>query len=261
MHTPTDRRSAMSVIGVAGIGALAVPVLGVQPAGQPPTQPAAQPLGGPLSASEMGYDAAKGEYVLPPLPYATDALEPHMDAATVELHHGKHHNSYVEGLNKALKALADIRAGTGDASLVKHWSREIAFHGSGHVNHTLFWNMMAPAGKGGGGEPSGKLAEMITRDFGSNGAFVKQFTAAAVSVEGSGWAYLAFEPMARKLMVVQGEKHQNHSITGVRLILAIDMWEHAYYLKHQNKRPAYVAAFMNIVNWPFCARLLDHATA
>jgi Fe-Mn family superoxide dismutase len=248
---PLDRRTILSGLGISALGVVAAPALG----GQAATQPAGTPV------ADLGFDAAKGEYVLPPLPYPKDALEPHLDAATMEIHHGKHHKAYVDGLNKALKALADIRAGTGDASLVKHWSREVSFHGAGHINHSLFWNMMAPAGKGGGGEPTGPLADMIARDFGSFAAFAGHFKAAAVAVEGSGWAWLVYEPVARRLLITQGEKQQNLMLTGVRPILGVDVWEHAYYLKYQNKRADYVAAFMNVVNWSFCASLLKAATA
>ncbi len=246
-----DRRAALTALGVAGLGAIAAPAMGQAGAAQPALD----------LFADLGYDAAKGEYTLPPLPYAKDALEPHLDAATMEIHHDKHHKAYVDGLNKALKALADIRAGAGDAGLVKHWSREVSFHGSGHVNHALFWKMMAPAGKGGGGEPEGKLADMIKRDFGSFAAFTAHFKAASTAVEGSGWGWLVYEPVGRRLLVTQGEKQQNLMMTGVRPILGIDVWEHAYYLKYQNKRADYVAAFMNVVNWSFCSKLLDAAGA
>lgn len=201
-----------------------------------------------------GYDNAKGEFVLPALPYDKASLEPHIDALTMEIHHGKHHKAYVDGLNKAMRALADIREG-GDAGLVKHWSREVSFHGSGHVNHTLFWNMMAPAGKGGGGQPSGALADAINRDFGSYDKFVAHFKAAAAQVEGGGWAWLAIEPLSRKLIIVQQEKQQDMMPTNARAILGIDVWEHAYYVKYQNRRSDYVGAFFNIVNWKFCQDL------
>jgi superoxide dismutase, Fe-Mn family len=126
-------------------------------------------------------------YELPALPYAYTALEPHIDEATLHLHHDKHHKAYVDGLNNAEAKLAEARE-KGDFGLVKHWSRELAFHGSGHILHTLYWNTMAAPASGGGGKPSGALLAQIEKDFSSYDAFTKQFTAAAVAVEGSGWA-------------------------------------------------------------------------
>jgi Fe-Mn family superoxide dismutase len=167
----------------------------------------------------------------------------------------------VAGLNKALKELKNIREGGGDASLIKHWSREVSFHGSGHINHTLFWNMMAPAGKGGGGQPSGKLAEAINTAFGSFDKFVAQFKAAATQVEGGGWAWLVYDPVSKGLAIIQEEKQQDMMLTGCRPILGIDVWEHAYYLKYQNKRGDYIGAWMNVVNWPFAAELFEKASA
>src|SRR5262245_43013467 len=138
---------------VTAIGALGFTAFGGAALAQPAiTTPDAKK---PATAALPGWDAAKGEYVLPPLPYPKEALEPHIDAQTMEVHHDKHHAAYVSGLNKALSELAKIRDGQGDPSLIKHWSREVSFHGSGHANHTLFWQMMAPAGKGGGAQPTG----------------------------------------------------------------------------------------------------------
>src|ERR1051325_4225619 len=215
----------------------------------------------PSDPHKAGWDAAKGEYVLPPLPYDKAALEPHIDAQTMEIHHDKHHAAYVAGLNTAMKELTHIREGGGDAGLIKHWSREVSFHGSGHANHTLFWQMMAPAGKGGGGQPSGKLADAINASFGAFDKFVAQFKSAATQVEGGGWAWLAYDPMSKGLVIIQEEKQQDMMLTGARPILGIDVWEHAYYLKYQNKRADYVSAFMNVANWGFAQSLFDLATA
>ncbi|MCC6799458.1 MAG: superoxide dismutase [Anaerolineae bacterium] len=187
------------------------------------------------------------KYELPPLPYAYDALEPHIDEQTMRLHHDKHHLSYVNGLNAALDKLAAARE-AGDFALVKHWSREAAFHGSGHFLHSIFWPNMAPAGSG-PGEPSGDLAAQIAKDFGSFNAFKAQFGAAAGAVEGSGWALLVWEPNAGQLEVLTAEKHQNLTQWGVVPLLVLDVWEHAYYLKYQNNRGAYVTAWWNVVNW------------
>ena len=185
---------------------------------------------------------------LQPLPYDYNALEPYIDEQTMHLHHDIHHKGYVDGLNNAEKKLAEARA-AGDYALVKHWSREEAFHGSGHFMHALFWPNMAPQGRGGGGEPKGELAEQIKKDFGSFDAFKKHYSAAAVAVEGGGWAVLAWQPQGKQLVVLQSEKHQQLTQWGVVPLLVCDVWEHAYYLKYQNKRAAYVEAWWNVVNW------------
>lgn len=189
-------------------------------------------------------------YELPPLPYAYDALEPYYDEQTVRLHHDKHHAAYVAGLNKAEEQLAAARA-AGDYALVKHWERELAFHGSGHLLHTLFWENMTP---GGGGEPSGELAAQIAQDFGGFEAFKAQFNAAANAVEGSGWGLLGWLPAFGKLVILQVEKHQDLTLWGVVPLLIVDVWEHAYYLKYQNRRAEWVSNWWNLVNWPDVAR-------
>lgn len=190
----------------------------------------------------------KMPHQLPSLPYDYNALEPNIDEQTMHLHHDIHHKAYVDGLNKAEDMLAQARK-SGDHALVKHWSREAAFHGSGHFLHTIFWPNMAPAGKGGGGEPSGALAQAINKDFGSFDAFKSQFSAAATAVEGSGWAILTYQPQGDQLVILQSEKHQNLTQWGVIPLLVLDVWEHAYYLKYQNRRAEYVKNFFNIINW------------
>ena len=194
-------------------------------------------------------------YELPPLPYAYDALEPHIDEQTMHLHHDLHHKGYVDGLNKALDML-DAARQSGDYGLVKHWEREAAFHGSGHFLHSIFWENMGP---GKGGEPQGALRQQIEKDFGSFEAMKKQFSAAAVAVEGSGWAMLVWEPSAGQLEILTAEKHQNLTQWGVVPLLVLDVWEHAYYLKYQNKRAAYVDAFWNVVNWDDVGKRLASA--
>lgn len=195
------------------------------------------------------------KHELPPLPYAYDALEPHYDSQTVKLHHDAHHKAYVDGLNNAEAKLAEARE-KGDFALVKHWSRELAFHGSGHLLHTLFWENMSPNG---GGPATGQLAEQIKTDFGSYEAFKKQFTAAAIAVEGSGWAILCWNPVFGKLEILTAEKHQNLTQWGVVPLLTVDVWEHAYYLKYQNKRAAFVEAWWNLVNWDNVTKRLEEA--
>jgi Fe-Mn family superoxide dismutase len=259
-QAPILRRDLM--VGL-GIGAAALASLGTTALAQPtiqPVNPGSRPRG-PLTPQQLGWDPEKNEFMLPKLPYAPEALEPHIDKLTMEIHHSKHHDSYVKGLNRALAELAKIREGQADPSLIKHWSREVSFHGAGHVNHTLFWLMLAPAGKGGGGQPSGTLAQAIDRDFGSFEKFLAHFKAAATQVEGGGWAWLIREPFSGKLMVIQGEKQQDLMVTGGQPLLGIDVWEHAYYVKYQNKRADYVNAVMNVVNWPFVQDLFARATA
>lgn len=205
-----------------------------------------------------GYDPALGEFTLDPLPYAPEALEPHLDAETMRIHHGKHHAAYVAGLNKALAELAKARD-AGDFALVKHWSREVTFHGAGHLNHTLFWRCMAPAGHGGGGVPSGALAKAIDAQFGSFDKFAAHFKAAAGAVEGGGWAHLVLEPASKRLIIIQMEKQQDMFLPGATPLLGIDVWEHAYYLRYQNRRADYVGAFMNVINWPQVGAWYDEA--
>ena len=220
---------------------------------------AAAASGTAVSPQLPGFDASAGEYILPPLPYAYDALEPSIDAQTMQLHHDIHHAGYVRGLNAALARLAEMRA-SGDFGLVKHWSRQAAFAGSGHFLHTVFWTNMAPAGDGGGGEPSSELADALAESFGAVDAFRSQFSAAARSVEGSGWGILAYEPVSARMQVLQAEKHQNLGQWGVVPLLVLDVWEHAYYLNYQNRRGDYVNAFWNIVNWQNVAERLSEAS-
>lgn len=187
------------------------------------------------------------EYVLPKLPYSYDALEPYIDEATMRLHHEKHHAAYVNGLNAALAKLEEARQ-KGDMSSIQALSKAVAFHGSGHALHVLFWETMCPKEKS--AEPkSGLLFEALAKDFGSIEKFKKQFSEAAKSVEGSGWAILAYDPLGERLVVLQAENHQKLTMQGSIPLLAIDVWEHAYYLKYQNRRADYVEAWWNVVNW------------
>lgn len=199
-----------------------------------------------------------GKHTLPELPYAYDALEPHIDEQTMRLHHDKHHLGYVNGLNKAEADLAAARE-SGDFSKIQDIERRVAFHGSGHVNHTLFWRNMCPAKDY--KDPSGKLAEQINKDFGSFENFKAQFSAAAKAVEGSGWAFLVWSPEGNYLTTIAGENHQKQFVNNQIPLLVLDVWEHAYYLNYQNNRGAYVDAFWNIVNWENVAENFDKALA
>lgn len=188
------------------------------------------------------------EHVLPKLPYAYDALEPFIDKQTVELHHDKHHAAYVTGLNNAEKNLAKARQ-ENDFTYVQFWSRQFAFHGGGVFLHNLYWNSMAPLSEGGGSEPNGDLLETINEDFGGFGSFKAQFIAAAKNVEGNGWCALAHRPEHDRLCILQIENHQKLTPWGTEPILVLDMWEHAHYLKYQNRKDEYVNAWWNVVNW------------
>ncbi|WP_310831281.1 Fe-Mn family superoxide dismutase [Paenibacillus pedocola] len=200
----------------------------------------------PPEARETG-SVPIGGHTLPPLPYAYNALEPYIDEKTMTIHHDKHHKSYVDGLNKAEIKLAEARK-SGDFDLVKHWERELAFNGAGHYLHTIFWNVMSPQG---GGRPTGALLDGIERSFGSYDAFKTQFSEAAGKVEGGGWAILVWSPRSRRLEILTAEKHQNLSQWDVVPLLALDVWEHAYYLKHQSDRAGYIKDWWKVVNWPY----------
>ena len=190
---------------------------------------------------------------LPPLDYAYNALEPYIDEATMKLHHDIHHLAYVKGLNTAEEKLAAARESK-DFALVKHWERELAFHGAGHFLHCIFWKNLSPNG---GGRPEGTLLAQLQRDFGSYEGFEAQFKAAATAVEGSGWALLVKNYVANKLEILTAEKHQQLSQWVVEPILTLDVWEHAYYLKYQNRRAEYVENFFKVINWKDVALRFD----
>ncbi|ABS41781.1 superoxide dismutase [Clostridium botulinum] len=194
-------------------------------------------------------------HTLPNLNYDYNALEPHYDEQTLKIHHDIHHKVYVDGLNKAEQKLQEARE-SGDFALIKHWEKEIAFHGSGHILHTLFWENMVPNGNL---NPEGSAIERIKQDFGDYEKFKKQFTEAAIAVEGSGWTILAWNPMFQKLVILQAEKHQNLTQWGVVPLLILDLWEHAYYLKYQNRRAEFINAWWNIVNWDIVNTRYDNA--
>jgi Fe-Mn family superoxide dismutase len=186
-----------------------------------------------------------GPFKLPPLPYAVDALEPHIDARTMEIHHDKHHAAYVANLNKAVADYPDL-ARVPIEELVQGLVRN---QGGGHFNHTLFWQMMA---KNGGGEPKGDLGQALGEQFKTFTAFKEEFTKAALGQFGSGWAWLTLDPT--KKLRVEASANQDNPLTQRRVpLLGLDVWEHAYYLKYQNRRPEYVAAFFNVINWDYVA--------
>ncbi len=195
-------------------------------------------------------------HTLPALPYAYDALEPHIDAKTMEIHHSRHHQTYVTNLNAALADLPELAALPLEAllaridSLPAQVQGAVRNHGGGHANHSLFWQVMSPQG---GGEPAGELAAAIERDLGGLEAFKQAFTQAALSRFGSGWAWLVVDGRG-KLQVVSSANQDSPLMEGLTPILGLDVWEHAYYLKYQNKRPDYIAAFYNVIDWDEVAR-------
>ncbi|WP_025027724.1 superoxide dismutase [Caldalkalibacillus mannanilyticus] len=188
-----------------------------------------------------------GGHQLPPLPYDYTALEPYISEEIMRLHHTKHHQSYVDGLNKAEKKMLEARQ-KGNYELIRHWEREAAFHGAGHYLHTIFWNNMSPAG---GGVPHGELAKQIEKDFGSFDLFKSHFTHAAKEVEGVGWAILVWAPRSHRLEILQAEKHQFLSQWDVIPILVLDVWEHAYYLQYKADKEKYIQNWWNVVNWKY----------
>lgn len=184
-------------------------------------------------------------HTLPQLEYAYDALEPYIDETTMMLHHSKHHQAYVNGLNNAEQKLIEARE-KGEFALVKHWERELAFHGSGHFLHCIFWKNMKP----GGSKPTDSdFATAVNSKFGSYENMMKHFIAASVAVEGSGWGMLVYNFMSSSLEILTAEKHQNLGQWVVMPLLVIDVWEHAYYLKYRNDRAQYVNAWTNVINW------------
>ncbi|AVO34766.1 superoxide dismutase [Ottowia oryzae] len=207
-------------------------------------------------------------YTLPPLPYAYDALEPDIDARTMEIHYTKHHQAYVNNLNAAVEGtpFADepVEALIAKLDRLPEATRiAVRNNGGGHANHSLFWTVMAPAGQG-GGVPTGALAAAIDADLGGFDAFKDAFTKAAISRFGSGWAWLVVN--AQGQLAVESSGNQDSPLmrgigSGATPILGLDVWEHAYYLKYQNRRPEYIAAFYNVVNWPEVARRHQAALA
>ena len=225
------RREALSTLGVS---ALALAAAG-------PSLDAAAP---------DQAQAAAGPYSLAPLPYAFGALEPHIDALTMQIHHGRHHQAYVNNLNTALAGAGEAGTGPLDdmlknlAALPESVRTAVRNNGGGHVNHVQFWTVLAP---GAGGAPAGAIADAITGAFGSFDTFKDQFSKAAMGRFGSGWAWLSDDK--GKLVIHSTANQDTPSMEGKRAIFGLDVWEHAYYLKYQNRRADYVGAFWNVINW------------
>ena len=197
------------------------------------------------------------KFTLPDLPYDYAALEPHISAQIMQLHHDKHHNTYVTGANTALEKMEEARA-SGDAAGAAKLSKDLQFNLGGHINHSIFWKNLSPEG---GDKPTGELAAAIDEFFGSFDAFRDQFTAVATTIQGSGWAILAYEPIAGNLVIEQMYDQQNGVPVATIPLLQLDMWEHAFYLDYQNVKADYVKAFWNIVNWADVTERFEKARA
>ncbi len=212
---------------------------------------------------QKGAAGTPTKHTLPELPYDFGALEPHIDAQTMQIHHDKHHQAYITNLNNALnkhpellnKSLEDLLRGI--SSIPEDIRTAVRNHGGGHHNHSLFWTILAPAGKGGGGEPTGALADAIKRTFGDFAKFKEQLSTAATSQFGSGWAWLTVSN--GKLEIASRPNQDSPVMENTTPILGLDVWEHAYYLKYQNRRPDYVTALWNVVNWREVGRRYDAA--
>ena len=215
-----------------------------------------------LAAQPSAAAAPGGPFTLPSLPYSFDALEPQIDAKTMEIHHDKHHAAYVANLNKAVAdnpalGMKTVEELLKDLDAVPEKLRmAVRNQGGGHYNHSLFWQMMK---KGGGGEPTGELASALDKGFGSFSGFKDKLTEAATKVFGSGWAWVVLDG---KELKIQSEPNQDSPLSqGLQPILGIDVWEHAYYLKYQNRRPEYIAAWFNVINWDFVSERFMKARA
>ena len=190
-------------------------------------------------------------YTLPKLPYGYDALEPHIDAKTMEIHHTKHHQAYIDNLNKAIAGKANLESKSvedliSNLNVVPEDIRTaVRNHGGGHANHSLFWKLLGPKA---GGEPTGAIADAIKKGFGNFAAFKEKFETTAKTRFGSGWAWLTIDKSG-KLEVYSTANQDSPLMEGKRPIVGLDVWEHAYYLKYQNRRPDYIAAFWNVINW------------
>ncbi|MGD0070601.1 MAG: superoxide dismutase [Candidatus Bathyarchaeia archaeon] len=194
-------------------------------------------------------------FTLPKLPYDYNALAPYISEQQLKLHHDKHHQGYVNGANAAFEKLDKARSENAEIDM-KATLKELSFNVGGHILHSIFWENMAPAGKG-GGKPGGAVADMIDMGFGSFERFKKEFTTAATSVEGSGWAALAVHPCIGRPLIMQIEKHNVNVYPSFKILMVLDVWEHAYYVDYKNERAKFVEAFWNIVNWDYVNKNLS----
>ncbi len=197
---------------------------------------------------------ADGSYVLPPLPYEADALEPLLDVRTVNTHHDRHHAAYVAGANAAAETLRKVAGNVYDEAVASSAMRKLAFNLGGHILHCLYWDSISPEKQDG---PTGALADAIQADFGSYDGFLRVFRGVAMGVQGSGWAVLGRERLSKRLTVLGIERHQDILLPGFKPLLACDVWEHAYYLRYLNNRAGYVDAFLRQANWAAALKKLE----
>lgn len=197
-------------------------------------------------------------YTLPDLPYGYKDLEPYISEEQLKIHHQKHHAGYVNGANAILDKLEKARQEGTDIDM-KAALKELSFNIGGHLLHSLYWTNLAPAGKGGGGEPTGSLAEAINEEFGSFARFKKEFTQAGMTVEGSGWVALTYDPLRKRLVIMQIEKHNTNVYPTFPILLIVDVFEHAYYIDYKNNRAQYLENIWNIINWGEVQKRFDKA--
>jgi Fe-Mn family superoxide dismutase len=258
MENNTSRRSFLKQTAILSTVTLIGNTL-LQDAFANTTQPLPEETGSDMLTNSL----EGGPFVLPKLPYSTDALEPHIDKATMEIHYGKHHQAYVTNLNKAIETL-DKKLVESSSSLetifekMSQFPDSIRNNAGGHYNHTLFWELLSPAG---GGLPKGKLAEAITNSFGSFDEFKKQFADASIKRFGSGWAWLVVKDGELVIGSTANQDNPLMRLKGKGLkgkpIIALDVWEHAYYLKNQNRRADYINSFWNVINWEKAEQLFN----
>lgn len=205
------------------------------------------------------------KYELPPVPYSYDALEPHIDARTMEIHHTKHHQTYTDKLNAALEQCPSEIQEMDILQILSNLDRvppaqkgAINFNGGGFDNHRIFWNIMKPNG---GGEPGGAVADAINSSFGNFSGFKEKFSSNTVAIQGSGWGWLVYNPTTKKVDYKGMPNQTSPRTEGLEPLLGCDVWEHAYYLKYQNKRPDYISAWWNVVNWDDVEKRLQQARA
>jgi len=204
-----------------------------------------------------GESMEKKKYALPELKYGYDALAPFISEELLRLHHDKHHAAYVNGANAILQKM-DTATGEGGEFDTKAIFKELSFHIGGHLLHTLFWENMAPAGKGGGGTPTGAVAGLIEGEYGSFERFRKLFSQTATSVEGSGWAALTYCKLTKRPVIMQAEKHNVNIYPMFGILMVLDVWEHAYYTDYKNDRGKFIEGFWGVVNWEQVNQRLEH---
>ena len=249
------RRQAIKTTALASAALATLPSAIAQPTGGQRATQLPGEIGQPALQQSLITTAGSGPFILPPLPYDYDALEPHIDAQTMQIHHDKHHAAYIANLNKAVATGLPTTTTPAVETLLKDLNAvpesirtAVRNNGGGHYNHSLFWQMIK---KGGGGEPTGDLAKAIDTAFGSFSTFKDNFSKAALGQFGSGWAWLILDGSAVKIEPTPNQDSPLSS--GKTPLLGIDVWEHAYYLKYQNKRADYITAWWNVVNWDFVA--------